>query len=275
MAGELQAFLGRFEIDALSQSITMAFTASGTPAGNQLVSLDTGEFYMKGHSGESTEQLTEHIQAKIRAFGSDYASATCSLDLSTGLITFTFAYSVQLTWTDPLLGSYLGWGSNPSPGTSIVAPNPARFVWRPSLSPSKLPTDLTTFWEPFSNTSMHLAPDGTPTTTPGALQNRASIAYDLLELSEVLVDENGLPAGNATFEQYYRDTCHGGKPSRIILDRTAYATADDYKVALFGQPDGQGEIGPLRDWIAPVHGEAAHDLWDVDLFFAEYTGAGA
>jgi len=86
MAGELQAYLGRFDIDALSQSITLLLS-TGTPAGNQLVSLDTGEYYMAGYTGEATNQLCEEIQQKIRALGNDYSAVTCTLDFATGKIT--------------------------------------------------------------------------------------------------------------------------------------------------------------------------------------------
>jgi hypothetical protein len=276
MSGELQAYLGRFEIGADAQTFTMVLAGGGSPAGTQTVTLDSGEYYMSGHTGESVNQCVEETQEKIRQHGGDFAAVTVTHSLSTGLVTFAgFGVNVTITWSDQLLAQYFGFtGAILSGATSFVAPNPARFVWRPSLSPSVLPVDLTTFWEPRSNSSLHIAPDGATEATVGALQSRAAIAYDLLDLDEVLVESAGLPAGNGTFEQYYRDVFHNAMPSRIILDRTSYASTSDYKVGLFGHESGTRSIGALRDWISPVHGERSHDLWDVDLFFAEYTGAG-
>jgi hypothetical protein len=268
MAGELQAYLARFPLD--SGSLVFKINNGG---GDQTVTLEAGDRYPKGYTSESPDQFVEHVTTKIQAASGFGAGDTCTLDLTTGLITFTWGTAnCALTWVDTTLRALMGFAANLSSAALHVAPNAMRYLWLPSLSPSMLPVNLTEFWMPRSNSKMPLSTDGTPGGRAGKLQDRAAISYDLLDLAEVLIPAGGGVTSNKTFERFWRDACHGTWPIRILPDRTSY-TSTTYKSGNFGNPEG--DLGDLRDWISPSFGEASHDSWDVEMFFAKYEGTGA
>lgn len=259
-----QVYLGRMEFSAGKLAFSIDVDPPGSPSA---LTLTAGEYYPSGYTGEGVG-LVEEIQTQLRTID---GAATCTLNIVTGIPTITFAASTAITWTDVDLRNHLGWTGDLATSTSHVSPNPIRGLWRPSFEHSRRPTSLKRFWESSSSTRSMQGPDGTAHGQAGGRQRFAGLRYDHLPQADVEISDDEDQTDNSAFERWLEDVPHAAQPIRCVVDRDTYAATTDYKVALFGSPNG-GDIGGFRDWADPTLGEENHDLWDVDLFLFEYTG---
>lgn len=266
-----QAFLGRFTLPSNARKFTVDPTP---PGGGTALTLDVADRYIKGYAAESAFQFIEHFEEKLQTVD-PMATATIDLDgADAGKCKLTFSVDTDVTWTDAALRDLLGFNADLSGTFSYTSDHPVRYLWLPALMMSEHPVDLAEFWQIRSGTTGHLGPDGASHTRAGGAQFLAKIGYDLLELAEVIIPANAGRPANKTLERFFIDVFHAGMPVRILPDRSSY-TSTTYKTGLFSAPEADAPIGELRDWIDPSLGEGNHALWNVDLFFLKYTGAGA
>lgn len=257
MTVALQEYHGRFTIGSSCDD----FSVSG--AGGGAIALTNARYFIAGYTSETADQLCEHITAKLVALG--LTTSTCTYSRSTGKITIDFdGTSRDITWSDSLLQSTLGFSGSQTGANSYTATNPPRYVWRPSLGPSDFPTQIDRFWEPISNSRGAQSPSGESTGQQGQLVYAASLAYSLLDDTEVIKPASG--SENGTWEQFWEDVCHAQELIRIYPDKTAYTSAD-YRVGLFGRP-GKA-LGGFLSWAA--QNPASPVLWDARLFLRKAT----
>lgn len=261
-----QIYLGRIQLasGALRFSVDQ-----GSP---QALTLTAAAYWPTSYTGEGVDGLVEHIEAVIQAIGGAYATATCTLDLSTSKVTLDFdGVTTAVTWTDTTLRDYLGYDADLSGASSYVAPNECRFVWAPSNSATTYPVTLSEFWEVRSGTVVSQGDEGTSSGQEGGSAGSAIIRYDLLPRNDVLIQAGAGQSSNRSFERFLRDVAFRAAPIRALHDKSSYADTSDFVIGLFGRPDGS-RIGGLRDWASPSYGESSHYLWDVTLSLCEYDG---
>lgn len=258
-----QVYLSRFYLAA--QTFTVNVTAKSTTA---------GYYFGEGYSGESTNQLIEHVQDRIDDV---YGSATVKLDKTTGKVTIDLGTTGSITWgTATTLRDLLGYTGDLSASQSYTATNQMRYAWVPlrsgaAVDASRYPNNRTAVeaWDYSSMSRVIRATDGTAYTVKAPLATgEAEISYDKLDLTSVRRSANPDPG---TFEQLWIDSLSTGARVRVVLTVPGTATdpytSANYVEAIFGE---DGEIGRFGDY-ARRHIDDYNGLWDVDLPFVEYT----
>lgn len=271
MAVALQAYLGKFALGATATDLTV-----DDGGGPQAVALTTGEYYMRGYASESPDQLVEHITTKLQALGGNFATAACTLDLTTGLIRLDFtgsAANVSVTWDDVLLRDILGWSANLSGAKDYTAPNPARYVWLPSSSLGDHPVDVDELWNFVSGTAGGQSPGGAPHGRAAGDHNQASLRHVQLLKAETLITGSDASGVNGTFQSLFQHVAHEDMAIRFLADRTAYS-ASDYKTSKWVARDKKSPLGAFRPtWAKPTYGIEHHAIWDCQLFLIEDPNA--
>lgn len=254
----LQHFLGKFYLGTSAND----FAVGGTS-----VSLTVGEYYLHGYSGESTAQLCEHIQTKIRAIGATQDASTCALNVTTGLVTITLETAATLVFTDTALATILGMSTSYASGTSHVGTTQPRYLWRPSRQAVDFPHQLDTsnFYVPRSTTKIGRSLDGTSWAVGGYLLYDSLLRYEYLDDSEVITPATG--TSYSDLQQFWIDVAHAAMPIRVYPDRTVNTSAD-YITCLWGS-EADEEVG---EWSAFAyrHVSQYNGLWDVEIPLMKY-----
>lgn len=256
MSTYYQQFLGRFSINTSNNNLTVAGTA---------LTLTSGNYYLAGYTGESTDQLCEHLQAQIRTVAG-HSGATVVYSGTTGQVTITLGATATISFTDAYLAYILGFSSATQSGadTYVSDQNP-RYVWRPTIGASGHPVNLINLWAPRSTTRVYRSPNGTTYSIEGDELNDALIEYSLLPDDDVVTPATGTVYRD--LQQFFRDVVHAGQPMRVYPDRTVNTSAD-YKTAIFGRDD-QEIVGSFQDYIARW-GSDYSGLWDISIPLMEY-----
>lgn len=254
-----QALLGRFYLAA--QTFTVSATGKTTTAGH---------YFASGYSGESADQLCEHVQDKIDDV---YAGATVALSLSTGKVTIELGTTGSITWgTATTLRDLLGFTGDLSGADTYIADNPMRYVWCPqrngsAAALSEYPNGLTaaSFWDYESTSRLVRAADGTATTIRGTLATgKAMLAWRLLAKTSVRASSSPDPG---TWEQLWLDVVGDGERVRLVLDDASYTSANYVEAVPGVDDDALGEFGDYCGRSRPPF----DGLWDVELPLVEYT----
>jgi len=243
-----QIYCGRLTIGSNNDDLTVDTTAKA---------LTAGDYYPFQYSGESDDQLIEHLQDKIDDV---VASSTVAYDDSSGKITITWGSgSHTLTWDNTDLRDALGFTTNLSGAGPFVADNEPQHIWRPDRGLASYPNQLNNVWEPVSTTVAGRSKDGTTYSVAGNLLYRADLAYQMLDDAVVITPSS---AGSSTdFQAWFERVPHEGQPLRFYPDRTLNASTS-YVTALFAE--GR-EDEPVGEWsrFATRHLENLNTLWDV------------
>lgn len=252
-----QQYLGKFSISSANNQFSV---------GGVGLTLTSGDYYTAGYSGESTDQLCEHMQAVIRA-GTAHATATVEYSGTTGAVTITLDSSEALVFTDAPLAAILGFSST-SPGTSdtFTSDQTPRYVWRPSLGPSEYSGNLLNWWSPRTTTRSYRSASGITFSNVGNLLYDAKISYSLLSVDEVRTPTTGTVYDD--LEQWFKDVIHNGMPFRCYPDRTVN-TSSDYYTAMFGSDDT--DIVDSFDKYCDKYSTDYNGLWDVALPMMEHN----
>jgi hypothetical protein len=254
-----QALLGRFYLAA--QSFTVNATGKATTAGH---------YFLCGYSGESTDQLCEHVQDLVDDV---CAGATVGLSLTTGKVTIELGTTGSITWGSATeLRDLLGFTGDLSGADTYLADNPARYAWAPqrngnAAAMGEHPNALTaaSFYDYASNTRLVRSKDGTATTVAGPLSTgEAMVGWRFLSKSSCRASAAPDPG---TFEQLWLDCLGGGERVRLVLSASSYTSAN-YVECVAGRDDEV--LGAFGDYCKrsrpPFDG-----LWDVALPLVEYA----
>jgi len=255
----LQEYIGQIVIDGDSDN----FTVDATPT-----SISTGTYFMNGYTGEGV-QLCETLQVALAAV---VGGTTVTRSTSTGLITIDFGASHSITWTDTGLRDILGYTGNLTGASSYVATNTPKGVWRPSRELVEYPGDLTEWWGRESSTQIVISRDGTTYTNEGNLTYGGTYGYEVLDESEVITDSSTVWE---SFEQFWSDVAHEGRPIRVLMDRTSYASTSDYVTGIMIPPDSDARdeaitLGPFSDFRNRLI-ESYNGFYNVRIGMAKYV----
>ena len=258
MAQTLSQFLGRFTINALSDSFSVGATAK------TLTNRTT--YYLTGYTGEATTQLCEAVQAKCVE---EDATATCVYSATTGRVTITFADTTAVTWTDAALGTILGYTGNLSGAASYVATNPPRYVWRPTRG-GLMPHYQSgiNFWDLASTSLVYRSPDGSSHGVQGSVIYDGTAEFRLLPVEDILTPITGTTYRD--FQQFFQDVIHVTQPVRFYPDRSL-SLSTSFVTALVGRP-GDEAIGSLSKFMSR-HISAFNGLWNIAIPMMKYDGA--
>lgn len=256
MSTYYQQFLGRFAINTSNNNLTVDGTA---------LTLTSGNYYLAGYSGESTNQLCEHLQEQIRTVAGQ-STATVAYSGSTGQVTITLDSAVTIEFDDAYLAYILGFSSTTQSGAdTYTSDQSCRYVWRPTIGASGHPVNLINLWAPRSTTRVYRSPNGTTYSIEGNELNDALIEYSLLPDADVVTPTTGTVYRD--LQQFFRDVVHAGQPIRVYPDRTAN-TSSSYKTAILGRDD-QEIVGSFQDYIARW-GSDYNGLWDLSIPLMEH-----
>lgn len=249
----LQQWLGRFEVGSNNRDFALD-DGTNTPS----VSLDTGTYYIAGYSGETTNNLVEHIQDKMAA-ETGFSAATCTYNANSGLVSLGFAATTNVTWTDTDLRDLLGFTADLDSASSYTGTNEAKYVWRPNISLSGHPVTGSRVFEPESTTLVYRARDGTTTSVVGTKLYRAQLEYSMLDEARIIIPSTGTV--NREFETFFEDVIHSGQPIRLYFDRTLN-TSTDYVTCIVG--DGESMISSFSEY-AGRHIQNYNGLWNLSI----------
>lgn len=252
-----QQYIGKMTISTENNQ----FSVGGT-----VLTLTSGEYYLAGYTGETTDQLCEHMQAVIRE-GTTHSGATVVYSGTTGVVTITLDSSAELIFTDAPLAAVLGFSSaTPGTATTFESDQNPRYVWRPSLGPSDYPGDLLNWWLPTSTTRNVRSADGTTYSVVGNLLYDCEFSYSFLPVADVITPSTGTIYRD--LEQFFKDVIHNGMTIRCYPDRTVNTSAD-YYTALFGR-DGSPIVGSFRQFIDKYSTEY-NGMWNVTIPLMEHN----
>ena len=233
----LAQILGRFYISNALDDFSVGGTA---------LSLDTGYYYLAQYSGETTEQLCEHMQAVIRA-GTAYSSATVTYSGSTGVVTINIGATATLDFDDTGLAAILGFSATSYSGASSYSSNQVpQHVWRPTISLSDHYGEKKNLWAPRSTSRVVRSANGTTYSIVGNELFDVVLTWNILPKEDVITPADGTVYRD--YEQFYRDVIHEGQPMRVYHDRTLNSV-DDFKTAIFGSDD-QDIVGSISEYVA-------------------------
>jgi hypothetical protein len=252
-----QQYLGRFYINSSLDSLTVDGTA---------LTLTNGYYFTAGYTGESSEQLVEHLQTKIRTVAGQ-ATATVTYSGSTGVVTISLDSAVTITFNDSGLAAYLGFSSASQTGSDeYTSDQIPRGVWRPTLGASSHPNIIENFWAKRSSTRVIRSADGVTYNVVGNEFSDAVIEYAILPEADVVTPDTGTIYRD--FENWLSDIVHEGQPIRCYPDRTVN-TATDYVTAIFGDDDTE-MIGSFADYFQRFRSDY-NGQWGVTLPLMEYN----
>jgi len=269
----LQHYIGTLTIDGDNSDFSIDTNPSTGPFA---VSLDAADYFVFGYTGEaavdggSTDQLLEHIEAKIRDADAAFAAATVSYDQATGLVSVDFATAATCQWddlggTDANLRDLLGFTGNLTGASAYTGDNQVRGTWRPSLGMTSYPGDLTSLWGKRSTTRIGVSSDGTAFSSAGTLLYDGIYGYQLLPEAEIITIAS---TTWESLEQFWEDCLHTGKPVRVYPDRTLNA-ADSYHAALMSNTDGK--VGGFHDAMVGRWRENYNGFWSVEFMLRKHV----
>lgn len=257
-----QEFLGRFYYNDAGGSNDLS-------VGGASIDLDSGYYYLCGYSGESTDNLLEHIAATIGG------GATVVYNHALKRVVFNLASPATLQINDTALQAVLGFTSglksSASTHTGTVHP---RYLWSPSQGASYHDVDYKTFWAPRSSTKYCRSANGVTYSVVGTKLYDCTLEFGLLDESEVITPSTAL---YEDFQQWYEDVLHEGRQFRVILDTTGLTTSyasTNYVTAMYGMPGSSGTepIGAF-DAFANRHIDNYQGLWNVRIPLVKYVSA--
>lgn len=249
-----QQYLGRLTIGTSSDSFSV-----NDGGGAQALTLASGKYYIAGYTGEGTAQLVEHLQAKIRT-ATGFGAATVTYSYSTGKITFTFAGTTTITFTDSGLAEVIGFDGTVTSGASTyTGGKAAKYVWRPTKGLAEYPGQLNRLWAPVASVRMFRSQDFTAYGAPGNVGYEARLRYALLPEADVIVPSGG--SQNLELEQFFIDVLSQGERVRIYPDRTLNASTSFYTALWAGSGDQDSKFADLIARSVPGY----NGLWDADL----------
>lgn len=252
MANVYQEFLGRFPVGSTLDSFSI---------GTNAITLTAGNYYVNGYTGESTAQLLEHMQAKIRAATGGYANATVTRSQTTGLVTMaTGGGAAAITWTDTALQTLLGFTGTQGSATSHVATYHPRYVWRPTDPPMDVDTTPEEMFAPVSTAKVYRAQDGSMCSVDGVtvLQDCRRLAYQCLPQNDAIRNVAG--PTYRSLEEFWEDIIARGRPMRVYPDRSVNANSACFTTAVYGAE----QPGAFVDTVGKAQGSYL-GYWRVDL----------
>lgn len=253
----LSRWFGRFAVGSSNDSFSVDATAKTCTAGN---------YYITGHTAESTVQFCEHLEDLIAAV---VASSTVVYSATTGLITITFGSGTHtITWTDAALKTLLGFdGVNTgAAAASFAAVMEPQYVWSPNVAIADAPVSVGRLLQPVSSTVVHCSRDGTLSSVRGNTRYAGTLEYQLIDGARVLVPSTG--SVNKEFESFFEDVIAAGERIRILPNRSTYAASTDYVECVVGVP---GEsIGSFSDF-ARKRFASYEGLFDLSIPVMKYV----
>ena len=231
--------------------------------GSDNVSLDTGNYFMFGYTGESVDQFISHFVTTVQAIGAPYLNFDMSYDTSTNRIEIDFdGYNVDITWTDTELQSLLGFTGSQTGSNNYLADNQPRYVWNPSNPASMYPLGLKEFWNPKSTSYVGRSKDGTTYSTQGSIIYDAVLGFNLLTGEEIYIPDTGTV--NRDLQSFFVDVIGKGKPIRIQTD-SSQLTSDYFKTGLVAGDEDE-PVGSFSDFIDRSI-KTYNGLWNVEFNF--------
>ena len=167
-----QALLGKFSISTSSDTFNI---------GTDQLALDLNTYYIQGYTGETDDQLCQHMQNTIQAGNIGQGNANVTFHTSNGYIGIYLNAAQNITFVDSALGTILGFTSDSSNATSHMADQQPRYVWWPDREPTDHPVDLNVFWVPRSTSRVGRSKDGTTFSTEGVKLYDAYLEYMYLD----------------------------------------------------------------------------------------------
>lgn len=253
----LSQFLGRFYISENLDDFTIGATN---------LSLDNGYYYLAGYTGETTDQLCEHMQAVIRA-GTTYTTATVTYSGSTGQVTINLGATDTITFDDNGLAAILGFSSTSLSGASSYSSDQVpQHVWRPTIGLSDHYGEKSNVWAPRSTTRVLRSANGTTYSVVGNELFDVTLVWDILPKEDVIQPSTGTIYRD--FETWFRDVVHEGQPFRFYSDRTLNSQSD-FKTGIFGSDDEDviGSITGYTDRYTPDY----NGHWSVTFPMMEFN----
>jgi len=254
----LQRYLGRFTLpnDALDFTI-----------GGNAVTLTSARYLMSGYAAEPTNQLCEHIQAKVRALGGNpYPAFTCTQSTTTGKITLSgMGAPTAIVWTDTALRDLLGFTAGLSGAATYTGTNQARYCWFPTRGLSEYPGDLTKWWTQRSTSYPYRSAGGQTYGVQGTLLDEGKYGYRHLPKADVITTSATVWE---SLQQFFADVIHPCEKIRVFPDRTLNS-GPDYVDAVWGV-EGENPIGSFTEF-ASRHIRYYNGLWSVDFQMWEFV----
>jgi hypothetical protein len=254
-----QVWLGRFAVGTGMQ--IFAIDEDGA-APSESFTVPAAKYFMAGYTSESADQLVEAITQEF-VDGTNYTDYTCTFDYTTGKVTITSPDAdFTITWTDTDLRDALGYtgATTSSSSYAAIAPNEAKYCWRPNRSLSHHPVEIGRVFAPMTTTVVQAAKDGTTTGVTGQLLYKARLLeYQKLAEARVMIPSTG--SINQELEQFYADVLHSGEHVRLFTDDTATTSSDYVTLAIV---DEDGQI-PEWDDLATRTVRRSNTLWDVAI----------
>lgn len=252
-----QQFFGRFDLTAAMKDFSIVPSAGGATSA---LALTAGYRYIRGYTSESTLQVCENMQERIRTI---VANATVTFSDTLGLVVIDFlGTAYDITWTDSALQTLLGFTGTQVGSSTYTAQQQPRYVWRPTLGASTYPLTLENGWLPRSTTRYVRSKDGTPSTVKGTDVYDAMIEYTALPQADVIRPSSGTVYRD--LQTFWLDVAHEGLYLRYQPDRTAWATGNVYPCT-FGVEDDDGDaLGSFGEWSSR-HVTSYNGLWDVSF----------
>jgi len=253
-----QCLLGRFYLAA--QTITVNATPVVTTA---------GYYYLAGYTGESPNQLDDHLGGLIAGV---VAGSGIGIDLATGLTYIAMPGAATITWgTATTLRDLLGFSGADTGSTELaISSDPCRYLWAPKRNSAAVAlrsyaNGLTaaSFWDRPSMSMTHRAPSGASSTIAAPFTAGVNeLSWQRLDKTSVRVTANPTPN---TFEQFWLDTINGGQEMRVVLDASSYTSANTVSALARSEDDGYGDFSSYAN-----RSQDDFDLhWDVRIPLVE------
>ena len=225
---------------------------------------------MFGYTGETTEQLVEHVTTKLQDLGGNFTNAACSYDIGADRIQLDFdGYNVDITWDDTDLQTILGFEGTQNGDPSYGAVNPPKYVWNPTYGVSYYPLGLNQFWNPKSTTYVGRSTDGTTYSVNQSIVYDAKLAWQLLPDSDVIILDSGQT--NGELQTFFEDIIAKGYPVRIHLNRDIL-DSDQFKTGIVMGESEDEPVGSFMEYTKRYI-KNYNGLWNVNLNFIKYQVA--
>jgi len=268
----LQHFLGRFWYSSAAGSNDLIIDPAGAA---YAINLTDGYYYISGYTAESTAQLCEHIQARIRAVldgtsgKPDETAMTVIYDIVQQRVEFAWTNAHAMTLQSGI-ATVLGLATSQGSATAHNGTRQPRYVWIPGQGPSSHFVDQTQFWSPQSQTIYGRSASGACYSVQGTMLYHNELSYQLLSKSVVITPSSG--TAYADFQQWYTDVLHAGQQFRIVLDASSAAYASTgYTTAIYGNGGQDATIISSFKDFASRHISNYQDLWDVTIPVIKYV----
>lgn len=262
MAGApIPKLLGRFSITSTSDQLTVNAAA---------ITLTTGDYFMRGYTAESTDQLVEHLQAQIRAAGGALAAFSVSLS-DAGFITLSNGSAFTVTWNSEgssALRNLLGFTGNLSSATSHTGSNQVKYCWFPNCGVAETQSHQSVLGASSSDAVVRRAPSGRVITTTYDTYREQMFEWRWLEDEYVWpVGVGGTTVTNRDFLQFWTDVIRIGQRFRYFPDRTSN-TSTAYYEYVGGEKITKDGMEKCRREVASFS-----KYWKFDMDCLEYVSS--